>query len=92
MAESKRRERARNREAPGALPAACLPASCLLPHSPQNRMLNVRLTPKPDADGENGGVAGVVLLTPAFFARFPNVRFFITGSGPTATARPRTST
>jgi hypothetical protein len=42
-------------------------------------MLNVRLTPKADADGENGGVAGVVLLTPAFFARFPNVRFFIAG-------------
>jgi hypothetical protein len=44
-------------------------------------MLNVLLTPNPEATGMNEGVAGGVLLTPAFFVQFPDVRFFIRPPG-----------
>ncbi len=39
------------------------------------RMINTTVTPNGKVTGENGGVAGVVLLMPAFFAQFPDVRF-----------------
>jgi hypothetical protein len=48
-------------------------------------MLNTRNeTPNSKATGKSGGVAGVVLLTPAFFDQFPGVRFHFSGPG-----RPR---
>ncbi len=61
------------------LRAPRLPASCylVLPRSSQKPMLNQRVTPDSKATGANGGVAGVVLLTPEFFAKFPDVRFFL---------------